>query len=237
MYWNDTLNFADATPVAVTSGGTTTGIDAAMIAPSTVSGIVRDAAGNPVAGADVLLETVDPNIFTYLTATTAADGSYTVDDVVPSSYTVVVTPTGTSLEPTRREDPVTVGREAAVTGVDVVVAAADSADHGQRPRQGRRRERQPDRRSAPRARLGDRRAEAGRRPRHVHCDDGCRRYVQPHRHRRGLLRRQRHRTALDANGFPIFVRYSLNTALSDLGASNNGSIYVAGGQAAQIDGG
>ena len=234
MYWNDTPISTYATPVAITSGGTTTGIDASMITPSTVSGTVRDTSGNPVAGAEIYLENLDQNIFTLGDTTTASDGTYSFTQVVPTSYYVYVTPAGSALENTTRPNPITVGREASVVDINVTVPPVDSTTtgsaHGKvvdangNPIAG--------------AQLEIDSASGAQQP------GGGLKFYTATTGADGTYNLtgidEDSYTAFvrgpsDANGFPIYGLYSLSGDLSNLGWNTNGSIYIAGGQATQID--
>jgi hypothetical protein len=72
--------FGTATPVTVTLGATTTGIDAALVGSGigTVSGTVTDAGGTQQALANVWVTLTSPSTMGSGSGFTAADGSYTV---------------------------------------------------------------------------------------------------------------------------------------------------------------
>jgi titin len=234
MYWNDALEFTDATPVTITSGGTTTGIDAAMIALSQVSGTVRDHSGNPVAGADVQLENVDPNSFTYLDATTGSDGGYTVTGVIPGSYTVLATPTGSTLEPTTRENPLTVGAEATLTGIDVTLPPVDSTTTGS----AHGKVVDADGNPIVGAHLELDSASGAQKPGGGLVEYTATTGADGTYNLTGIAEDSYNASVtgpLDANGFPLYAPYSLSADRSSLGASDDGSISMAGGQSSQID--
>jgi len=65
------------TPVAVTGGSTTPGVDASLVAGGAVTGAVTDTSSDPLDGVDV--EVLDAGGSELGSATTAADGTYTVD--------------------------------------------------------------------------------------------------------------------------------------------------------------
>jgi hypothetical protein len=83
-WWDDKTNAVDATPIEVTSGVSTTGIDAEL-SLTTISGVVTDdVTGEPLGGIDVVASgDADADL-----ATTAADGTYTIFGLVPGEYTL-----------------------------------------------------------------------------------------------------------------------------------------------------
>jgi protocatechuate 3,4-dioxygenase beta subunit len=85
--WFDHVESAAlATDVVVTAGFASTGIDADLVAGPTISGTVTDSEGNPLAGVTVGAYR-DTDVWTgTATATTAADGTYTLKNVPPGSY-------------------------------------------------------------------------------------------------------------------------------------------------------
>jgi hypothetical protein len=72
----------DPTPVTVTAGATSTGVDGALVVGGAISGIVSDAGGTKdgLAGVSVRVSTPSNGNW-YGSATTAADGTYTVQGV------------------------------------------------------------------------------------------------------------------------------------------------------------
>jgi hypothetical protein len=69
------------TPVAVTLGATSAGIDAALVGSGAVSGTVTDAAGTHQGLANVWVSLSSPSTLAGGSAMTAADGSYTVTGI------------------------------------------------------------------------------------------------------------------------------------------------------------
>ncbi len=85
-YYNGTYDWSAATLVSVSSGSTTPGIDFAFAPEGSISGTITNASGTPIAGA-----AVNANRDTCCDgggATTAPDGTYTINDLAPGSYRV-----------------------------------------------------------------------------------------------------------------------------------------------------
>jgi len=80
-YYQDTPDYSSATQVSVTDGATTFGIDFALTRLGSISGTVRDEAGNPIQGANVYTSAGN-------WATTGSDGSYLVKGLIPGNYWV-----------------------------------------------------------------------------------------------------------------------------------------------------
>ena len=78
---------AGADPVAVLDGNSTTGVDAVLQPGGTISGVVTDSSGNPLAGISVEPYDADGVAVGYAAAT-ASDGSYTLDRLPTGEYTV-----------------------------------------------------------------------------------------------------------------------------------------------------
>jgi Carboxypeptidase regulatory-like domain len=77
------------TPVTVSLGATRVGADAALVAGGAISGTVSDAGGTQHGLANASVEVSSPSTGTFLFATTAADGSYTVSGLAAATdYTV-----------------------------------------------------------------------------------------------------------------------------------------------------
>lgn len=73
-----------ATPVPVVLNDTTGGIDASLVRPASLSGTVRDAAGEPIAGLSVQLRTTGGQLVTG--TATGADGAYGLDFLRSGTY-------------------------------------------------------------------------------------------------------------------------------------------------------
>jgi protocatechuate 3,4-dioxygenase beta subunit len=89
QWWNNEPSFADSDAFNLPAAGSVTGIDAHLLVGATISGTV-DAAGSPdapLAGAIVIA--TGRNSETYASATTDADGNYTLSALPPDSYTVL----------------------------------------------------------------------------------------------------------------------------------------------------
>lgn len=92
QYYNAISNFYTATTIPVASGATTTGIDATLLAPGTISGVVTGPGGTPLEGATVSFGTVSAggyfSDYSYLGATTDVGGAYTLTDVPAGDWVV-----------------------------------------------------------------------------------------------------------------------------------------------------
>ncbi|MFV9507442.1 MAG: MSCRAMM family protein [Oscillochloridaceae bacterium umkhey_bin13] len=116
--YNNKPDLASADPITVTAPTPVENINASLVAGSQISGRVRDAAGNGLAGvrievrAQATLAADDPIL---ATATTNADGSYTTSPGLPAgNYRLrFIPPAGSGLGATSREVSV------ATTGTDV----------------------------------------------------------------------------------------------------------------------
>jgi hypothetical protein len=127
QFFEKVSTFAAATPVTVSDGATTTGIDAQLVKGATVSGTVK-AEGAALAGAEVIVFPIglgEPSFIGF--ATSKADGSYSVAGVPPGEYAVEFEPgQGQNLVPQFWEakesfaqaTPVPVSGETAVPGID-----------------------------------------------------------------------------------------------------------------------
>ncbi|MDJ0770864.1 MAG: carboxypeptidase regulatory-like domain-containing protein [Ilumatobacter sp.] len=92
-YWHDAPDFVSATPVAVTAGATTGSIDPVLGMGGTISGIVTDDLGAPLANAFVSASEFDFGGFG--SAFADALGAYTITSLVPGDYRVSASsPTG-----------------------------------------------------------------------------------------------------------------------------------------------
>jgi hypothetical protein len=133
-YYDNVTTSADATLVAVTDGGTASGIDAALDEGATVSGVVtRDSDGAPAGGVSVCAVQSSP--FLYGCATTdAGTGAYTIGGLQAGTYRVSYMPSGPGLASEYYDNvtdyasatPVVVATGGAVTGIDASLAAGGS---------------------------------------------------------------------------------------------------------------
>jgi hypothetical protein len=82
-YYNNVYGSSAATPVAVADLTDTSNIDFTLGPGDSISGVVRDGSGNPIAGASV---SAFGNSFG--TGSAGADGSYTIAHLAPGSYLV-----------------------------------------------------------------------------------------------------------------------------------------------------
>ncbi|HEX5479998.1 MAG TPA: carboxypeptidase regulatory-like domain-containing protein [Dehalococcoidia bacterium] len=127
-YYDNTPVQADATPVTVAAGGTTSGIDFDLTAGSGIEGTVRDSAGNPVAGAIVEVW----NYTSYAFASTDSNGHYHFGGLTDPTYWLRATahgrvteyyPGGFGLSTARS---VTVASGATTSGIDFTLPLAGS---------------------------------------------------------------------------------------------------------------
>lgn len=131
QWWNNKPSLAAADPVPVTSGQTTTGIDAVLQpAPNTgaISGHVTASAGGPAFEASV----VATNTSTGESVTVQNDnttGAYTFAALDPGTYTVGFTDSGyvpqwwNNKSSAATADPITVTAGQVVTGIDAALAS------------------------------------------------------------------------------------------------------------------
>lgn len=90
QWYRDKLNTASATPVTVTGGRTTTGINATMTDGGSIAGTVTSPSGKPVAKACV--EAYDSASQSFGFASTSASGHYVVTGLSSGRYSVYFTP-------------------------------------------------------------------------------------------------------------------------------------------------
>jgi 5-hydroxyisourate hydrolase-like protein (transthyretin family) len=99
QFYNAKTDEQTATPVSATVGDVTTGINAALATGAIVSGKVTDAGGNPIKGATVQVEdasgsnpldAVGFDEDDSFSATTAADGTYSIKGLPTGTYVVDV---------------------------------------------------------------------------------------------------------------------------------------------------
>lgn len=133
-FWPQKLNYAwqyydgahtheAATPVTVTSGAATSGIDAALEPEATISGLVTVAAtGLPVYGVEVCAGIVGGE--SGGCAVTGTDGTYTIERLAAGEYEVFFNTEETEqnlLSEKYPGGPVTVSKGQPVTGIDVAL--------------------------------------------------------------------------------------------------------------------
>jgi hypothetical protein len=114
----------DGLSAAITPGATAT-VNAQLATYGSVSGKVTAASGGaPIAGVMVTVEG-GPG---FGTATTAANGTYTVDRLAAGTYDIVcfAPPTGSNYLDQCRPNPVTVTLGATTTGINAALGAAGS---------------------------------------------------------------------------------------------------------------
>ena len=85
-YWDNRSTAATATKFVLSAGQVKTGVNAELARSSTITGLVKDAAGQPVADSYVQAKSADGKID--LLAKTGADGSYQVGGLSAGSYSV-----------------------------------------------------------------------------------------------------------------------------------------------------
>lgn len=88
--YDDVIFVEDGTDVAVTAGQTTSGINAALSKPGSISGKVTNAGGQPLADirVDASVKTGTGNVWEVQRTYTAADGTYTLEWLHSGSYSV-----------------------------------------------------------------------------------------------------------------------------------------------------
>jgi hypothetical protein len=131
-FYDDTLDPVQATFVAVTEGAITPGIDFALSSGGSISGLVTDGSGAPIEGAlvDALLA---EGCCSFGGAQTAADGTYTVNDLSGTSYLVFASATGFKSEyyddtiDDSLATPVPVTPGATTSGIDFALSACSTA--------------------------------------------------------------------------------------------------------------
>jgi hypothetical protein len=97
QFYDDESSFADATPVAVVTGSTATGIDAALLTPGHITGKVTAAAGKAAIAGIEVCASLSGGFFEQC-ASTNANGEYTVSGLDTGEYTVeFYAPSGSGL--------------------------------------------------------------------------------------------------------------------------------------------
>jgi len=85
--YNDTMFYLEATPVTVTTSGTTSGIDFQLAASGMITGTVTNAAtGDPIVGIWVLADNYDDEEGMFSDALTDAQGVYRMTGLPPGDY-------------------------------------------------------------------------------------------------------------------------------------------------------
>jgi hypothetical protein len=87
QYYDDESSFADASPVAVVTGATATGIDAALLTPGQITGKVTAAAGKAAIEGIEVCASLSGGFFEQCSSTNAS-GEYTVSGLDTGEYTV-----------------------------------------------------------------------------------------------------------------------------------------------------
>jgi hypothetical protein len=88
QYYDDKASASEATPVSVSAGSTTSGIDAAMVAGGQIAGQVTSASGKtPLEGVEVCAQELVHDL-AGACASTDADGEYTIDGLATGEYAV-----------------------------------------------------------------------------------------------------------------------------------------------------
>ena len=90
QYYNGQTNQGSATPVHLTAGQTTTGIDATMQPGATITGVVTDNGGTKLNDICVGIEPVSGQLYGFFFTRIAftKDGAYTVQNLTPGLYAV-----------------------------------------------------------------------------------------------------------------------------------------------------
>ncbi|HTX12659.1 MAG TPA: carboxypeptidase regulatory-like domain-containing protein [Solirubrobacteraceae bacterium] len=92
QYYPDKSGASEAQAVSVTAGQTTMNINASLATGATVSGVVTDAAGNPLSGVGVYVDDYGTGDFPYYvysnSATTNSSGQWSVDGLPTGTYQV-----------------------------------------------------------------------------------------------------------------------------------------------------
>jgi 5-hydroxyisourate hydrolase-like protein (transthyretin family) len=93
QFYNDEISLPAADPVSVTAGATTSGIDAALVPPSAISGTVTNGTtSTPVEG--VTVDAYDSSQNLVGQAVTKADGTYTISGLPAGTFEIGFVPTG-----------------------------------------------------------------------------------------------------------------------------------------------
>ena len=130
-FFDDAPNFGAATPVTVSAGAVTFGIDAVLEFGNSIAGTVADEASSPIAGVNVFACPMPAGICG--SALTAGDGSYQIDGLAVGVYLVNFDPPA-PYAPEYFDDarsylsatPVTVSAGAVTSGIDAVLGLGGS---------------------------------------------------------------------------------------------------------------
>ncbi len=91
QWWNDQPTQETANNIGLAAGGVADDIDATLGVGATITGTVRDSSGNPVPNVDVTAQS--PDGIGFGSATTDADGDYSIQGLAPDDYQVSFQPT------------------------------------------------------------------------------------------------------------------------------------------------
>lgn len=120
QYYNGEPSLDAADPVTIADGQTTSGIDIALQGTGAISGTVTDAlTTNAIAG--ITVKAFDANSVLTGTATTDANGSYTVSQLPTGSYTVEFADPNNSYPSQYYNDTVAVSEGQTTTGIDAAM--------------------------------------------------------------------------------------------------------------------
>ena len=130
-FYDNTTDITQSAPVLVEASTVTPGIDFSLSGGGGISGFVTDDLGSPIEGAmvDAVLAA---GCCSFGVAITAADGSYTIDDLPGSSYLVLASATGFASEyfddttDASLATPVSVTVGTATPGIDLALSACDT---------------------------------------------------------------------------------------------------------------
>jgi hypothetical protein len=136
VQWMDGQSRGDASDITVASSGTAHVFTNRLTASATISGTVRGPDAQPMAGVTVRAYTVGASIyFPSATATTAADGTYALAELMPGTYQVAFFPSSWSGAIAEwyndrggrgAADPLVVTGGSSTTGIDADLAGAGS---------------------------------------------------------------------------------------------------------------
>jgi Carboxypeptidase regulatory-like domain len=93
QYYDKEFSIEEADPVFVSEGAAKMGIDAEMLEPGKIAGIVTNSAHAPLEGVDVQAASVSRG-FVVNAGFTDANGEYVVEDLPPGEYEVAFLPSG-----------------------------------------------------------------------------------------------------------------------------------------------